>query len=123
MNKPRIVIILVTMLLLSTAIASACSTWKPSPLPLPIVPTIPIVESTTTTTTSNVFFYGMTFSKSDCERISILSNQLDNETLRPRALYLMDIIISDYNVKSVYNFTQKYCLKLNLTFNSLENLD
>lgn len=58
---------------------------------------------------------GSIFGSSDCERVSILTKQLDNETLKARALYNLQIIADDYDL-TVDEFIKYKCSKTGLTF-------
>ena len=60
-------------------------------------------------------FYGDSFGASDCERVSILTKQLDNETLKARAIYKLQIIADDYDL-TLDEFIQHKCSKTGLTF-------
>ena len=60
-------------------------------------------------------FYGDSFGASDCERVSILTKQLDNETLKARAIYKLQIIADDYDL-TIDEFIQYKCSKTGLTF-------
>jgi len=53
---------------------------------------------------------GPIFGSCDCERMSILSQQLDDNTLKVRALYWMDIIAWDYKT-TPERFISRYCAK------------
>ncbi len=60
-------------------------------------------------------FYGDSFGASDCERVSILTRQLDNETLKARAIYKLQIIADDYDL-TLDEFIQYKCSKTGLIF-------
>lgn len=51
---------------------------------------------------------GFVFGSCDCERMSILSHQLDDNTFKARALYWMDIIAWDYKT-TPGRFVSRYC--------------
>ena len=63
---------------------------------------------------------GPIFGSCDCERMSILSQQLDDNTLKARALYWMDIIAWDYKT-TPERFISRYCAKTTYKYVGINN--
>lgn len=60
-------------------------------------------------------FSGDAFGNGDCERVSILTKQLDNETLIARAKYKLQIIADEYDL-TIDEFIRYKCSKTGLSF-------